>query len=160
VGLQQALPLECASISISARSGHGWNMRQKIRVLLTVSAIVGLIFGLGLLIVPAPLLRLYGLDTDDTGLLLARLFGVELIGYNLVGWIARSADPDPADSTPRAVVWGHVVSESIGALVTAWAAARGLGNPLLWSVVAVYGVLAAAFVWAALALRGSAVRSA
>jgi Na+-driven multidrug efflux pump len=135
-------------------------MRQKIRVLLAVSSIIGLIFGLGLLIAPAPLLRLYGLDTDDTGLLLARLLGVELIGYNLVGWIARSADPQPADSTPRAVVWGHVVSETLGALVTAWAAARGLGHPMLWGVVALYAVLAAAFLWASLALRESRVRAA
>jgi hypothetical protein len=135
-------------------------MRQKIRVLLTVSSVIGLIFGLGLLVAPAPLLQLYGLNTDDTGLLLARLFGVELIGYNLVGWIARGADPHPSDSTPRAVVWGHVVSETIGALVTAWAAARGLGHPLLWGVVALYGVLAVAFLWAALALRGSTARAA
>ena len=129
-------------------------MRQKIRILLTVNAVVGLAFGLGLLLAPEALLRLYGLDVDPATLLFARLFGVELIGFNAVGWIAREAEPYPADSTPRAVVRGHLISESVGALVSASAAAQGLGNPLLWIVVAIYAVFAAAFLWATLALRG------
>ena len=129
-------------------------MRQKIRMLLTVNAVVGLTFGLGLLVAPAPLVLLYGLRTDTVGLLLARLAGVEFIGYNLVGWIARAADPYPAGSTPRAVVRGHLVSETLGAPVSATAAVRGLGNPLLWSVAAIYAIFASEFLWAELALRG------
>lgn len=129
-------------------------MRQKLRVLLTANAVVGLAFGLGLLLVPALLLSLFGLRTDTTGLLLARLFGVELIGAGVIAWIAREADPYPTGSAPRAVVLGHLVSETIGALAGATAATQGLGNPLFWSVVAIYAIFAAAFLWAALALRG------
>ena len=128
-------------------------MRQKIHLLLTVAAVIGLVFGLGLLVVPAPLLRFYGLTTDTTGLLLARLFGVEFIGYNIVAWLTRAADPLPTDSAPRALVRAHLVSETLGALVSAAAAVRGLGNPLLWTVTALYAMLAAAFLWATLALR-------
>ena len=128
-------------------------MRRKIHLLLTVAAVIGLVFGLGLLVTPAPLLRLYGLTTDTTGLLLARLFGVEFIGYNIVAWLTRAADPIPTDSAPRALVRAHLVSETIGAVVSAAAAVRGLGNPLLWTVTALYAMLAAAFLWATIALR-------
>ena len=135
-------------------------MRRKIQLLLTVAAVIGLVFGLGLLVAPAPLLRLYGLTTDTTGLLLARLFGVEFIGYNIVAWVTRAADPAPTDSASRALVRAHLVSETLGALVSAAAAARGLGNPLLWTVPALYAILAAAFLWATLALRRGRLRAA
>ena len=134
-------------------------MRRKIHLLLTVAAVIGLVFGLGLLVAPAPLLRLYGLTTDTTGLLLARLFGVEFIGYNIVAWLTRAADPLPTDSAPRALVRAHLVSETFGAVVSA-AAVRGLGNPLLWTVTALYAMLAAAFLWATLALRRGRTRAA
>ena len=135
-------------------------MRQKIHLLLAVAAVIGLVFGLGLLVAPAPLLRLYGLTTDTTGLLLARLFGVEFIGYNIVAWLTRAADPFPTDSAPRALVRAHLVSETLGALVSVAAAVRGLGNPLLWTVTALYGMLAAAFLWVTLALRRERPRAA
>lgn len=135
-------------------------MRRNIHLLLTVAAVIGLVFGLGLLVAPAPLLRLYGLSTDTTGLLLARLFGVEFIGYNIVAWVTRSADPSPTESAPRALVRAHLVSETLGALVSTWAAVRGLGNPLFWTVPALYGMLAAAFLWATLALRRERTRAA
>jgi hypothetical protein len=135
-------------------------VRRNIHLLLTVAAVIGLVFGLGLLVAPAPLLRLYGLTTDASGLLLARLLGVEFIGYNIAAWVTRAADPSPIGSAPRALVRAHLVSETIGALVSASAAVRGLGNPLLWTVPALYGMLAAAFLWATLALRRGRPRAA
>ena len=128
-------------------------MHTKIRMLLTVGAVVGLAFGFGLLLFPALLLRVYGLATDGTGELLARLFGVEFIGFNVATWIARQSDPSAKGSAARAVIRAHLVSETAGALVSALAALRGFGNPVFWSVVAIYGAFAAAFLWAELALR-------
>lgn len=128
-------------------------MDKKVRILLAAAAVVGLMFGFGLLLAPGLLLSLYGLRTDGTGELLARLFGVEFIGFNLATWVARESDPRAEGSAARAVIRAHLVSETIGALVSAWAASRGLGNPLFWSVVAIYAIFAAAFLWAEFALR-------
>jgi hypothetical protein len=52
------------------------------------------------------------------------------------------------------------MSETLGAVVSAAAAVRGLGNPLLWTVTALYGMLAAAFLWVTLALRRERPRAA
>jgi hypothetical protein len=128
-------------------------MDKKIRILLTVGAVVGLSFGFGLLLFPALLLKVYGLATDSTGELLARLFGVEFIGFNVATWLARESDPRAKGGAARAVIRAHLVSETVGALVSALAASRGLGNPLFWTVVAIYATFAAAFIWAELALR-------
>lgn len=128
-------------------------MHKKIRMLLAAGAVVGFAFGITLLLAPELLLTVYGLATDSTGALLARLFGVELIGFNVATWVARESDPRANGSAARVIVRAHLVSETTGAVVSALAAARGLGNPLFWSVVAVYGLLAAGFLWAELALR-------
>ena len=128
-------------------------MHKKIRMLLAAGAVVGFAFGVALLLAPGLLLTVYGLATDSTGELLARLFGVELIGFNVATWVARESDPRASGSAARAVIRAHLVSETIGAVVSAFAAARGLGNFLFWSVVAVYALLAAGFLWAELALR-------
>jgi len=128
-------------------------VRRNIQNLLTVSALVGLAFGAGLLVAPAALLAIYGLHTSTVGLLLARIAGVEFVGYNIVGWIARVADPFTETSAARTVVHAHLASETLGAIVTGWAAWQRLGNSLLWSVPLLYGVLAIAFLWATLQLR-------
>lgn len=128
-------------------------MRDKIRLLLTINALVGIAFGLALLLLPEFLLRFYGLTTDATGLLLARVAGVEFTGYGALGWILRNADPAPAESPARAIIRAHLISESVGTIVMAWGALSGLGNALLWTAVATYGVMALAFIWATAALR-------
>jgi len=131
-------------------------MREKLRLLVTANALVGILFGMILLLVPDLLLRLYGMNTNPAGLLLARILGVEFIGYGILGWVLRNTDPAPAASPARAIVRAHVISESLGTLVTGWAALSGLGNLLLWSVVAVYGLMAICFIWASVALGGGA----
>ena len=128
-------------------------MQQKIRILLSVNALVGLAFGAALLLVPAALLHIYGLTVDGTSVLVARLLGVEFLGLNVLTWIARKTDPYAAGSAARAAVRAHLVSESAGALVSAWGAAEGIGNPMVWGVPVFYFAFAAAFLWAELALR-------
>lgn len=120
--------------------------------LITIGSVIGLAFGIALLLFPAQLLGIYGLHPDATGLLLARIGGAEFVGYNVIGWLARKSDPVLVDSPSRLVVYAHAVSETIGAIVCTGAAVQGLGNALLWSVAATYVVLAIAFIWAALVL--------
>lgn len=128
-------------------------MQRKIQLLLKAAAIVGLAFGLGLLVAPTLLLKLYGLAVDSAGVLISRLLGVEFIGFNVATWIAGDTDPYAAGSGARSVVRGHAMSETIGALVSVWAALQGVGNALLWSVAATYLLFSAAFIWAEVALR-------
>jgi hypothetical protein len=121
--------------------------------LITIGSVIGLAFGIALVLVPAELLGIYGLHPDATGLLLARIGGAEFVGYNTIGWLARESDPGHAHSASRLVVYAHALSETIGAVVCTAVAAQGLGNALLWSVAALYAILAIAFIWAAFGVR-------
>jgi hypothetical protein len=101
-----------------------------------LNAVVGLGAGIALLILPDVFLTVFGVSTDRTGILVARLFGADLTGFNLATWLARDIRP-----IPRFLVLGHSANESLSALVFFVAAASGLGN----AFVAAFGVIALAF---------------
>jgi hypothetical protein len=116
---------------------------RHVQFLLRANAAVGLGFGIGLLIVPRLLLGLYGFSLDGADLVPARLYGAELLGFNVATWLAaaqayRGARP--------AIVIGHVFNEAIGALVTVVSLLAGLGNGLAWSVVGLQVAFAAGFI--------------
>ena len=114
-----------------------------LRWLLAVNALVGLAGGLALLLLPELFLSLLGLHSDQTGLVLARLYGAELVGFNVATWLARSLAAQPG------VVLGHVANESLTAAVLWIAIAGGAGGPLLWALAVVATAFAVGLWWAA-----------
>ena len=94
--------------------------------------------------VPGSLLTLNGIQTDQAGLAVARLFGAEFIGFNVVTWLARNGQ---GSSGRRFVILGHAISESLGFLVALTAKLAGMGNNLFWGIVAIYLVFALGYVY-------------
>ena len=52
---------------------------MKLRSFLTISAVAGLVYAVGLLLMPAFVATMYGLGTSASEILLARLFGGTLL---------------------------------------------------------------------------------
>lgn len=109
---------------------------------MAVAAVLALVFGLAFLLIPARLLDLYGIGTDEVGLYLARYVGSTYIGIGLIAWLARNAPEGPA---LRAVITGSFVLSAIGLVIAVFDALSGLGNALTWLTVAVYVFLAVGF---------------
>ena len=117
---------------------------MRLSTFLTMNAAVGLVFGTVLLAVPGLLLAFNGIHTDETGLAIARLFGAEFIGFNLITWLVR----DGRDSaSTRLVVFGHAVSESLGFVVALAAKLAGLGNNFFWGIVVIYLLFAIGYAY-------------
>jgi len=111
-----------------------------LRLLLTVDALVGLVAGLALLLVPDLFASLSGLSMAPTGILVARLYGGELAGFSLATWLARGG------ASPRGpIVLGHIVNESLTAIVVALGLLSGFGGPLLAALAATAAALAIVF---------------
>lgn len=67
---------------------------MKLRTILLLNAALSLVFALGLLLGPATLLKLFGLTTGKTEMLLAQVLGAALLGFGALAWLARDlADP-------------------------------------------------------------------
>ena len=109
--------------------------------LLKINAVVGLVTGIGLVLAPTIVLNILGATTDPTGTNFARLYGAELIGFNVATWLASSGDA----RSQRMLVLGHVANESLTAVIAVIAAGSGLGDVLLWGVALLAGAFALAF---------------
>jgi hypothetical protein len=72
-----------------------------LRTLLLIAGLIALAFGLGFLLVPRPVLALYGVMADPTVVLIARFFGAVLVQIGLVLYLIRDVG-DPR--TQRGVV--------------------------------------------------------
>jgi len=106
---------------------------------MVIKAIVCLVFGILLVLVPAILLSLYGITLGPGGIFMARLYGASLVGNLMLSWFARNA----ADSEARqAIVLDLFVYDAIGFVVALLAQLSGLMNPLGWSIVVIYLLLA------------------
>jgi hypothetical protein len=109
-----------------------------LRTLLLIAGILGLVFGLGFLLVPRPMLSLYGVPTDPSVVLMARFFGAALVQVGLVLYLIRDVG-DPR--TQRGVVIGSFIGSLAGLVVALTGQFWGLVNQFGWSTVAIYALL-------------------
>jgi hypothetical protein len=115
---------------------------MKLGVLFTVNAIVSMAFGLAFVFVPAEVLAFYGVTLTPGTAVVARLFGAALVGYGVVGWLARNA---PHSEALRAIVTGYFFGSTVGCVVALHGVLSGATNALGWSTLAIYALFAVGF---------------
>jgi hypothetical protein len=111
---------------------------MQLRTLLLIGGLVALAFGLGFLLVPRPVLSLYGVVASPVVVLLARFFGAALVQLGLILLLIRDV-PDPR--TQRGVVLGSFLGSLAGLVVALTGQFWGVVNAVGWSSVAIYGLL-------------------
>lgn len=113
-----------------------------LRNLFIVNAVVALVFGIAFVLVPVPLMSLYGVTLSPAGIIVGRLFGAALIGFGALTWLAK----DAAESEARgAIVLALFIGDVIGFVVALLGQLSGVINPLGWSTVVIYLLLALGF---------------
>ena len=115
---------------------------MKLGVLMTINAVIAGVFGLALIFVPAEFLSVYGVTADAQFAFVGQLFGAALFGYGLLTWYARSAGESEAR---RAILRALFTADAVGFIVALMAQLRGLVNPVGWSTVVIYLLLAFGF---------------
>lgn len=116
---------------------------MKLNTLLSIYAVVGAIFCLGLLLAPAFWLNLYGATADAQTTVLLRLVGALSGGIGVMAWRARNAD---ASESREAMILGFIVLNGLAALVSVLGARSGAYNDFAWGPVATYSVFTLAFI--------------
>ena len=117
---------------------------MKLGNLLMAGAVVTLIFGLALVLVPGTLLSLYGITLNDAGILLARLFGAAFLGYTVLNWFARNASDS---EVLRGIVLANLIMDVVGFVVTLLGQLAQVANALGWSSVALYLLFSLGFAY-------------
>lgn len=108
---------------------------MKFKTLMIIKALVCLVLGLPILIVPVFLYSLFGAELNPGGVFAAREYGASLIGNLMLTWVAREADESKAR---RAIILGLTVYDAIGFVVTLIALLSGVLGPLGWFAAAIY----------------------
>ena len=114
---------------------------MKLRLLLSIYSLVAVMFCVGLLLLPAFWISLYGASADPQAILLLRLVGALFGGFAVITWIGRSAEL----KSRNAIVLGLVASNGLAAVVAVLGAISGVYNQFAWGPVLTFLVFAVAF---------------
>jgi hypothetical protein len=117
---------------------------MKFSNLLVVNAIVALVYGIGLVLLPSIVLSIYGITPGSAVNLASQLFGVGLIHIGLICWFARNVSDNLAQ---RAIIIASLIGQLIGLVVSLMGTLSGVFNAVGWTAVAIYLILALGYAY-------------
>jgi len=103
-----------------------------------VIAVISILNGIGLLLVPSAVIGTYGIAPGPGAELGFRLLGLTLIEFGLINWFVRHSHDWTA---LRGLLIGGTVGYILGFVVSVWATLSHLMSPAGWVLVVTYGVL-------------------
>ena len=56
---------------------------------MTLKALISIGFSIALIIIPEPIMAIFGVPLNESGVFVARLFGVDMLGIGFVCWFCR-----------------------------------------------------------------------
>lgn len=101
---------------------------------LVLKAIISVAFGTALILVPAPLLSIFGVPLDMSGTLVARLLGVDMMGIGFVCWYSRKS----FDGVIKEIILGLFIADTVGSIILVIAQLKGVMNALGWINVLIW----------------------
>lgn len=115
---------------------------MSLKLWMTIKAIVVFLFGLGFLLIPVSMATLFGTTTDETGLLLARFFGMAWIFEAILLWLSKNFPWPEAQK----IVIAIFISNLIGLALALIAVIGGLFSGIMgWLSVVLFLVFVLVF---------------
>ena len=111
---------------------------MKLSHVFSFNALAALVYAIGFLIVPNTVMGLHGLPAGETQALLARYFGVALVGLGLVAWYVRDVAHPPLKD---GITISLFLSSLLGFVLSFQATLSGQMNIVGWLPTAVYLLL-------------------
>ena len=116
---------------------------MKLAVFLAIAAAVAIIYGIAFILVPDFVLVTYGVTANAALDLMARYFGLTLLGQGVVVWLIK----DAVDGKVLRFLSGFALQSAIGLLVSIWGTLGGILNALGWSAVLIYALLLVGYLY-------------
>lgn len=115
---------------------------------LTITALIGLVVGLGMLILPEQVFDIAAISLDEGSKSVARSLGALIVAVSLINWIARKVEDSLA---LRAILYGNLALHLLTMVADILAITTGAISEMGWVSVAVHAVLGAGFAYFAFA---------
>ncbi len=115
-----------------------------LRNLFTASAVVTLLFGVGLTFFPQTSYVPYGLRLHEVGIYTARFVGATYLGFATVAWLAKDTGPSQAR---RAIIVGFLVMNVVSFVISLSGVLFGPANWPSTTIVLLTLLFAAGFAY-------------
>jgi hypothetical protein len=89
-------------------------------------------YGIALLVVPDPILDVYGITPNPEAVYMTRWFGLDLLAIGLTTWLARDAAQSAGG---QAIARALAITYGVGVVLALWGTLRGPFNLLGWIAV-------------------------
>ena len=100
------------------------------KTFLLIAAIISLVFGVGMVLLPYQVVSIYGTQLDVSGQFMARYFGSALLGLAVIFYLMRNAKTLEGlmkTGLLAGLVWGVLLL-----IVSIWDTIAGTHNALVW----------------------------
>ena len=108
---------------------------MNLKTILSIAGIAAIVFGVVYLLFPAQAIGVFGLTTNEAGILITRYFGGTFLSFGLVVYFVKAAI-DPGEHT--AIVRPLFLVSVVGVVVSLLGQLGGIVNGLGWLVVLVF----------------------
>ena len=86
---------------------------MNLRTFLIIVSNLALGYALGLILIPAFMNTNYGLGTSGSEILLSRFFGVEMLVFGIITWLAK----DVTGASVHPIVTESLIGNAVGAMI-------------------------------------------
>ncbi len=100
------------------------------KTFLIIAAIISLVFGVGMVLIPYQAVSLYGTQLDVSGQFMARYFGAALLGLAVIFYLLPKNKT--FEGITRTSLLGGLVFAIFLLIVSIWDAFAGTHNALVW----------------------------
>ena len=115
---------------------------MKIQTLFLFTAIIGLVFGLGYLLMPGMMFSFFGITDDVNNMLIGRFFGAGIFCQFILAWYSRNLEKSSARNV---IVLFFFLNFSFGTVLTLIGVFSGLLSAAGWIGAGMFIILAVAF---------------
>lgn len=117
---------------------------MRLKILLIINAVIGVLYGIAMLLFAAWGASLYGVTATPALILLARLLGAYMLGMGMLSWLIRNA---LASNTQIYILYVFLAIHVLGFVISLISVLEGTVNALGWSSVALYFLIAVGFAY-------------
>lgn len=111
---------------------------------LSIAAVIGIVFGIGMLIVPEQVFELYAIPSSEGSKVIARSLGALIFSVGIMNWIARGVEDSVA---LRAILYGNLAIHLLTLVTDLLALTSGAMSAQGWGLVILHTLLGGGFAY-------------
>lgn len=117
---------------------------RSLKIFLMITVLLATIYGIALIIYPAELLAVYGIELSNGGELISRIVGVYLLGYAFINWNLRNSTDKKLINS---IIIADLFTDAAATIISVYGVYMGIMNAMGWEMVVINLALTLGFTY-------------